>query len=228
MRVLLVTGTQPEAAWLQKALIESAHSLEHVDDLKDAIFLAGQERFDVVIVMSTDGPPYACLLAALPKLASESRGAPIIVALGATHAKERTQVLRAGGDACFCHPLSFIELHERMHALRRVSSDAVQREGQVPVCPTFDTATRELVLGVQRLYLTRRESMLLECLLRQPNLPVSRSDLIRYAWPDHDDVAASSVNLVISRLRRKLSPHYPDVHIDTLKRYGYQLTLTNG
>ncbi|CAB3724516.1 response regulator transcription factor [Paraburkholderia rhynchosiae] len=227
MRVLLVTGSQHEAAWLHNALIESAHSLERVHDLKDAIFLAGQELFDAVIVMSTESPPFACLLAALPRLASESRGAPIIVTLGAARAKERTQVLRAGGDACFCQPLSFIELHERMHALRRVSPVAVQRMGQVSVCPALDTGTREFVCGERRLHLTRREYMLLECLLRQPNIPVSRSDLIRYAWPDQDDVAASSVNLVISRLRRKLAPHYPDINIDTLKRYGYQLTLMN-
>ncbi len=227
MRVLLVTGTQPEAAWLQNALIESAHSLERVHDLKDAIFLAGQELFDAVIVMATETPPHACLLAALPKLASESRGAPIIVTLGAAHAKERTQVLRAGGDACFCQPWSFIELHERMQALRRFNPVAVQRIGQVSVFPGLESGTRELVCGERRLQLTRREYMLLERLLRQPNAPVSRSDLIRYAWPDHDDVAASSVNLVISRLRRKLAPNCPDVNIDTLKRYGYQLTLTN-
>jgi two-component system, OmpR family, response regulator len=52
---------------------------------------------------------------------------------------------------------------------------------------------------------------------------VPRDQLIRYAWPETDDVDPSSVNLVVSRLRRKLSQQLPDVRIETISRYGYQI-----
>lgn len=73
--------------------------------------------------------------------------------------------------------------------------------------------------------MTRREFLLLECLMRHPNAPVPRDQLIRYVWQDKEDVDPSSVNLVVSRLRRKLARHLPDVRIDTVSRYGYQVSL---
>jgi len=227
MRVLLVTGSQPDSDWLSKALHESAHSLQRVDDLRDGIFLAGQEVFDAVIVMSAEATPYPGLLQALPILVSEGRGAPIIVTLGAAGSQDRTRVLRAGADACFCQPLSYIEMHERMQALCRVAPATVSAEGMADVVVALDSATRELVCGEQRLDVTRREYMLLECLLRQPNAPVARNQLIRYAWPEHEDVDPSNVNLVVSRLRRKLERHAPGVQIDTVNRYGYQIVVSH-
>ncbi|MFP3644004.1 winged-helix domain-containing protein [Paraburkholderia sp. SIMBA_054] len=226
MRVLLISGSHPESAWLFKALHESAHSLQRVDELRDGIFLAGQEIFDAVIVMSSEAAPHRGLLDALPKLTRAARGAPIIITLGTdARANDRTRVLRAGADACFCHPLSFIEMHERLHALCRAIPSAAHVDATSGTTLALDSATRELVCGEQRLDVTRREYMLLECMLRQPNVPVARNQLIRYAWPEHEDVDPTSVNLVVSRLRRKLAQHASNVHIDTVSRYGYQITV---
>ncbi|MEX3927262.1 helix-turn-helix domain-containing protein [Paraburkholderia sp. BR10936] len=48
--------------------------------------------------------------------------------------------------------------------------------------------------------------------------------MIRYAWPEKEDIDASTVNLVVSRQRRKLAREGIEVRIDTISRYGYQLT----
>ncbi|WP_368741704.1 helix-turn-helix domain-containing protein [Staphylococcus aureus] len=62
-------------------------------------------------------------------------------------------------------------------------------------------------------------------MLRQINAPVARDQLIRYAWPEKEDVDPSSVNLVVSRLRRKLSDDVPQVRIETVSRFGYQVSV---
>jgi len=224
MRVLLVTGSQPDSTWLFKALRENAHSLQRIDNVRDGIFLASQERFDAVIVTATEATPYSGLLQSLSKLARASRGTPIIVTLGAASSQDRARVLRAGADACFCQPLSFIEMHERMQALCRVAT-ATASTAMASTVVALDSATREFVCGQRRLDVTRREYILLECLLRQQNAPVARTQLIRYAWPEHDEVDPSSLNLVVSRLRRKLENRTPGVQIDTVKGYGYQITV---
>jgi len=56
---------------------------------------------------------------------------------------------------------------------------------------------------------------------------VARDQLIRYAWPDKDVVDPSSVNLVVSRLRRKLEddPQKPTM-IKTVRGTGYIFTPT--
>lgn len=231
MRILFVAAQHPESAWLYKALQESAHSLQCADDLRDGAFLAAQESFDAIFLMSLEPASYAGLVEALPRFVEAAMGAAIIVVLGQSSAQVRTQTLRAGADACFGQPFSFIEMHERLQALRR---NAVSRGlqdvpsmaavGAASTALALDPLTRELVGAQGRLAVTRREYLLLECLMRQPNAPVPRDQLIRYAWPEKDDVDPSSVNLVVSRLRRKLAQHLPDVHIETVSRYGYQIT----
>jgi CheY-like chemotaxis protein len=121
MRILFVAAPHPESAWLYKALQESAHSLQRAEDLRDGAFLATQEAFDAIVVMSLDPPSYAGLLDALPQFVEAGAGAAIIVVLGQSGAQDRTRALRAGADACFGQPYSFIEMHERMQALRRTA-----------------------------------------------------------------------------------------------------------
>jgi two-component system, OmpR family, response regulator len=230
MRILFVAMPHPESAWLFKALQESAHSLQRAEDLRDGVFLAGQEPFDIVVVMAFESGLYPALLAALPQFVEVAGGAAIIAVLGQSQAQDRARALRAGADACFGHPYSFIEMHERMQALRRSSASRAATHDLSAATPavatlTLDPQTRELVEGARRLVVTRREYLLLECLMRQINAPVPRDQLIRYAWPEKDDVDPSSVNLVVSRLRRKLTQQLPDVQIETVSRYGYQITI---
>jgi DNA-binding response OmpR family regulator len=227
VRILLVTSPHPEAAWLHKALQESGHSLQRADDLRDGQFLASQEAFDAIVATALEPGSDAALIDALPRFVTDGGGAALVVLLGQASASERIRALRAGADACFGAPYSFLELHERLQALQRLG---VPREADGPLAAaaassTFDALSRELKDGKLRLAVTRREFLLLECLMRSPNAPVPRDQLIRYVWQDKEDVDPSSVNLVVSRLRRKLARHLPDVKIDTVSRYGYQVTL---
>ncbi|ASV99834.1 winged helix-turn-helix transcriptional regulator [Paraburkholderia aromaticivorans] len=233
MRVLFVGPAHPEAAWLFKALQESAHSLQRADELRDGVFLATQEPFDVIVLMVLECRFYSALLEFIAEIAAAGSGAAILVLLGAATAQDRTRVLRAGADACLCQPYSFIELHERMQALQRMGvgrgamggSSSFASVPNAVAGPSLDAATRELVFEGRRVAVTRREFLLLECLIRQVNAPVARDQLIRYAWPEKEDVDPASVNLVVSRLRRKLSVDLSEVRIETVSRFGYQVSV---
>jgi DNA-binding response OmpR family regulator len=237
MRILLISPCHAEGAWLQKALQESAHSLQRAEELRDGLYIAGEESFDAVIAVALDGAMLPELLTLLPRFAQATSGATIIAVLGIeASAQARSQLLRAGADACFRYPFSFIEMHERMLALLRTggapvahmtmnASGAQTLADSDAIAPLLDASTREIVEGARRAELTRREYLLVECLLRQPNMPVPRDQMIRYAWPEKDDIDPSTVNLVVSRLRRKLEREAIELRIETISRYGYQLTL---
>ncbi|AOJ19202.1 transcriptional regulator [Burkholderia cenocepacia] len=224
MRILLVTSPHPEASWLHKALQESGHSVPRADDLRDGLFLASQEAFDAIVATAFEPGSDAALMAMLPRFVADGGGAALVVLIGDASARERIHMLRAGADACFCAPYSFIELHERLQALQRLAGPR-EAGRSIASVSAVETLSRELADGKLRLAVTRREFLLLECLMRHPNAPVPRDQLIRYVWQDKEDVDPSSVNLVVSRLRRKLARHLPDVRIDTVSRYGYQVTL---
>ncbi|WP_321958536.1 response regulator transcription factor [Burkholderia cenocepacia] len=224
MRILLVTSPHPEASWLHKALQESGHSVPRADDLRDGLFLASQEAFDAIVATAFEPGGDVALIAMLPRFVADGGGAALVVLIGDASARERIHMLRAGADACFCAPYSFIELHERLQALQRLAGPR-EAGRSIAGVSAVETLARELADGKLRLAVTRREFLLLECLMRHPNAPVPRDQLIRYVWQDKEDVDPSSVNLVVSRLRRKLARHLPDVRIDTVSRYGYQVTL---
>lgn len=224
MRVLFISTPHPESVWFFKALQESAHSLQRSDDLRDGVFLASQESFDAIVVMSVDPSSYPALLAALPEFAAAPGAPAVVVVAGIVTAQQRARMLRAGADACFGQPHSFIEMHERMLALRRTAGTVAVPGPLSSGTLALDVLTHELTDGTYRVPVTRREYLLLECLMRQISAPVPRDQLIRYAWPEKDDVDPSSVNQVVSRLRRKLMRDLPGVLIETVSRYGYQIT----
>jgi CheY-like chemotaxis protein len=113
MRVLFVGPSHPEAAWLFKALQESAHSLQRADDLRDGVFLATQEPFDAIVLMVLDAGHYSSLHELLGEFSAAGSGASIVAVLGAATAQDRTRVLRAGADACLILSLKCMSGYRR-------------------------------------------------------------------------------------------------------------------
>jgi len=229
MRILLISPPGAQADYLYKALGESAHSLQMTDDFRDGLYLASNDTFDAVLMVAPDVDAIASAEALLPPLLSQFArlaGSPVIIAvLGSASTADRIRLLRDGADACFVQPYSFIEMHERMLALRRASP--TQSAEPVATAPfRLDASTRELVAGEQRLALSPREFLLIECLLRRSNVPVARDYLSRYAWPESDSVDPLNVNHVITRLRRKFKEHGISAQLETISRFGYQLTMS--
>jgi two-component system OmpR family response regulator len=226
MRILFVSPQHRESAWLCKAFRESAHSLRCSNTLRDGILTASKESFDAIVLMIVDPSSYSEVTTALPQFESTADGAVIVAVLGPAKSADRIATLRAGADACFTHPYSYIEMHERMQVLHRTATDRNRRD-QLPTPLRLDPQTRELVDGHRRLPLTKREYLVLECLLRQFDAPVRHDELLRYAWPEKEDIDLTTVSPLIWRLRRRLKEHLPDVNIATVSCYGYQLTRTS-
>jgi two-component system, OmpR family, response regulator len=220
MRVLLACPSDVERAYLLKALIESLNSIEVVDDVDYALTIAALEPFDSVILCVSAADSYEALAAPVERLSRLSYTPSIIVMLARADREQRVRLLRAGADVCFVQPWSVLEIQERMLVLQRTAPAwSRQRSSSVQL----DPLTRELVEARQRVLLTHREYLLLECLLYDADAPVMRERLIRYAWPEKDSVEPASVNLVVSRLRHKLQSHGLRARIETVNRLGYRL-----
>ncbi|WP_296650839.1 response regulator transcription factor [Paraburkholderia sp.] len=222
MRILLVSPPRTQGAWIARSLHEHAHSLKEVPAIDDGIFWAGEETFDAAILVASHEQPMSALCGALPRLAHSMAGRAILAVLDRqAGSPDRSAALRAGADACLCTPVSSIELHERLIAFQRTAryAGASARTAQ-----TADDALASRMLDdAQRAGLTRREFLLLKCLLRQANHPVARDDMIRYVWSGREDVDPSTINRAVSRLRSKLGQRSCVARIETIAGYGYRL-----
>ncbi|SKD04661.1 two component transcriptional regulator, winged helix family [Burkholderia sp. CF099] len=222
MRVLLVSPARAEHAFLYKALRESAHSVQSTDDIRDGLYLGTLEPYDAILVVALVDETLESLSGLLPEFAKLPGSPAVIVITGNASAGERAQLLRSGADACFVTPYSFIELQERLRALQR-GPTGLSNDSNTQATIRLDPSTREAIEGKYRMSLSKREFLLIECLLRQVNLPVPRDQLIRYAWPEKESVDPASVNLVVARLRKKLAQQGFAAQLETVSRYGYQL-----
>jgi DNA-binding response OmpR family regulator len=226
MRILFIPCRHPHSAWLLNALQQSGHSVQRAEDLPDGILLAAQEVFDAVVATALDPLAHSALIAGLSALASAAGPAAVVTIIRQSAPAERVRILHAGAAACLCLPFSFTELHERLHALHR-PREAQRVQSQLAQHGLkLDMASHALSFDDICVAVTRHEGLLLECLIRHFNSPVPHNQLIRYVWPDAEYIAPSNVNLAVTRLRQKLAVGLPCVHIETVKRYGYQLTIS--
>jgi DNA-binding response OmpR family regulator len=71
--------------------------------------------------------------------------------------------------------------------------------------------------------LTKKESELLECLMRHPDKVLSAHVIAQELWNIEFDVSSNVVERHVSRLRAKLDVHPSSHRIETLRGWGYRL-----
>ncbi|MCE4566367.1 winged helix-turn-helix transcriptional regulator [Maribellus sp. CM-23] len=90
----------------------------------------------------------------------------------------------------------------------------------------FDLHKMELILGPERTELTGKESELLFLLYSKVNTTVNRNDILKEVWGDEGDYIGRTLDVFISRLRKKLEAD-PTLKIINIRGIGYKLTMEN-
>lgn len=90
----------------------------------------------------------------------------------------------------------------------------------------FDAINMELKLNDQKVVLTGKESELLHLLYNSLNKPVERETLLEKVWGDQGDYIGRTLDVFISKLRKKLDGD-SNVKIINIRGVGYKLVLNN-
>ena len=150
---------------------------------------------------------------------------PIIFITALDGENHMVKGLNIGADDYIVKPLSMKTVKARVNAvLRRVyphgmrdgmsETDTVCYEGIV-----LDLRAKTISLDHQELPCTKLEFELLSFLLQHPGAVYSREDLLKYCWPMDTCVLDRTVDVNITRLRKKLGPY--GKQIKTRVGYGY-------
>jgi len=133
---------------------------------------------------------------------------------------ERVSGLSLGADDYLAKPFHFPELVLRIRALARRQPTAharILRAAGIELDPLHHNATRD----GRRLDLSVKEFAVLEALMRAEHAVISAEDLLQQVWDENADPFTKTVQVTISRLRRKLGD--PTV-IETIPTVGYRIT----
>lgn len=133
--------------------------------------------------------------------------------------------LRAGADDYLTKPFGMQEFLARIEALSRRSRTVV-----VPASLDYgdlkiDLVQRRVRLKNELIDLTPQEFSLLYVLAQAGGMPLSRSELLRKAWPDEIDNHRTVDTHVLS-LRKKIEvdPRQPNL-IQTVRNVGYRFNI---
>jgi DNA-binding response OmpR family regulator len=136
---------------------------------------------------------------------------------------DRVTGLTLGADDYLPKPFHFPELVLRIRALARRKPAAQPRilhAAGIELDPLRRTVTRH----GHPIDLSVKEFAVLETLLRAAPTVLSAEDLLAQAWDENADPFTKTVQVTISRLRRKLGDPPP---IQTIPGIGYQITDTS-
>jgi DNA-binding response OmpR family regulator len=145
---------------------------------------------------------------------------PILMLTARAETEDRVEGLDSGADDYLVKPFERTELLARIRALLRrrpPRGSAALSVGDLRLNPD----TREVTRGGREIELTNREFELLEYLMRNERLVISRERLLDEVWGYDPMAATNTIDVFISNLRRKLEAGGEDRLLHTKRGAGY-------
>jgi DNA-binding response OmpR family regulator len=218
-RVLVVEDDGDIAGVLRRSLDKEGYDVLVAGDGETALDQAGVFQPDAVV-----------LDLGLPKLDGvevcrrlrDGGDVPILILTARDALDARVEGLDSGADDYLVKPFEREELLARLRAILRrrpPRGSASLVFGDLRLNP----ATREVTRGERELELTAREFELLEHLMRNERIVVSRQSLLDEVWGYHPFAETNTVDVFISNLRRKLEQGGEPRILHTVRGAGYVL-----
>ena len=132
-----------------------------------------------------------------------------------------------GADDYLTKPFSFVVLVARLKALARrgaTARPAVLRAGDL----TLDPGRHRVTRGGTEISLTPREFAVLEYLVRNPDVALSKTAILQAVWDDAFDGDVNIVETYVSYLRRKIDTPFGRSSIRTIRGAGYLFSPDGG
>jgi DNA-binding response OmpR family regulator len=221
LRVLVIDDDVRLFDLLKSYLSQNDVDLLHARDGREGLGELERSVFDAVLLdvmmPGLDG------VETLRKIRERSR-VPVIMLTARGDESDRVVGLELGADDYVAKPFSPRELLARIRAvLRRAQPDA-QSERLAAGGVTVDVAARKAEVDGQSVDLTGLEFDILVALVRRAGRVVPRGALLAEAGRDDVTVSERTVDVHISRLRKKLGddPRSPQ-RIRTVRGVGYVL-----
>ena len=225
VEVLLVEDDEAIGDLVKYNLERQGFSVDWVLDGKEALERLKEKKYDIIILdlmlPSVDG------LELCQKVRQEGKNkeTPIIVLTALGDEDTKVKGFAAGADDYVTKPFSVKELLARIEAvLRRVGyskKDVLEFEGIVE-----NKKSKTVTVDGKPIYLTKTELQLLEFFLEHPEQLFTREELLENIWGADHNETTRTVDVYISRLRKKLGNK--GKYLKTLPRLGYKLTREGG
>ena len=222
VRVLVVEDDEEIAQVLQRSLRMEGYDVKIATDGVRALEEAHAYLPDIVVLDL--GLPRLDGIDVAKRLREDGDDVPILILTARDALEARVEGLDVGADDYLVKPFERQELLARLRALLRRRPPrgmAPLRVGDLMLNPD----THEVTRGDRRIDLTQREFELLEYLMRNERLVISRQKLLDEVWGYDPFSITNTIEVFVSNLRRKLEAGGEPRLLHTVRGAGYVLRV---
>lgn len=216
MRILLIEDDAVLGAAVRDQIAGDGHSVDWVQRLDAAEHAMAGVPYDLVLLdlMLPDGRgiPF------LRRLRARGAATPVIILTALDQVSDRIEGLNAGADDYLVKPFDLAELSARIGSVARRyggNPNPIVEHGHLQI----DLAARSIRRDGRPVTLTAREWALLEAFLSRPGQLLSKAQLEEKLYAFEDEVESNTIEVHVSRLRKKLGTAI----IETERGLGYRL-----
>ena len=222
MKLLIVEDEPHLLSIIRRGLSENDNEVSVAQNGTTALEMILNEDFDVVIldIMLPDING----IEICKKLRAEKNFVPILLltALGTT--ENIVTGLNSGADDYLVKPFKFTELEARIAALARRSNQKHQPNSLIQIDDLeIDNRAKSVKRNGEVIQLTAEEFKLLQYLANNPEIILSREQILDNVWGISFDMNTNVVDVYINYLRNKIDKPFQNKLIHTIKGLGYIL-----
>ena len=166
-------------------------------------------------------------ISVLREIRQSGNSVPVLMLTAKDTISNRVDGLDAGADDYLTKPFAYDELSARVRALLRRNMKEKQTILQAAGL-SMDLAAHKVMRDGKEIILTNKEFALLEYLMRNQGVVLTRSQIADHVWDYGFDYDSNVVDVYIRYLRNKLDKGCPNPLIHTVRGYGYVLKEEQG
>lgn len=219
MRILIVEDENDLRNILEKRM-KKHYTVDACPDGESALDYLAVYTYDAILLdimlPKKDG------ISVLRELRSMKIETPVILLTAKGEIEDRVNGLDAGADDYLVKPFAFEELQARLRVLLRRSantSNNLLKVGELTLNPETQTVTRR----GERIDLTTKEYRLLEYMMYNPNVTLTRYQLEQRICDQSYMGGSNLIDVYIRYLRRKIDDAFDTEMIRTVRGAGYRL-----
>jgi len=218
MKILVIEDDKTVGQYVKRGLAEAGYHADLVGDGAEGLRLSTGGSYDLLVLDLR--LPKLSGLELLRMLRDRDNGIPVLVLTAQDAVDFKVQALKMGADDYVTKPFSLEELLARVEALGR-RPKAIAPPVLKVADLTLDSGSREVRRGGKVIELTPKEYAVLEYLMRYQGRVMPRTLITEYAWDYHFDPGTNIVDVVITRLRKKIDHGREPKLIHTVRGVGY-------
>ena len=201
MRILVVEDELELLKTLGKGLELDGYTVDLSPNGEDAMERIAIYSYDLVLLDLN--LPGVSGLEVLQNAMEYNSNLKVMILTSRGDVETKVQGLDLGAIDYMVKPFDFVELEARIRSILRRSFRIESKVLEVGDL-SFDTVRRTLIAGGREVVLTRKETLMIEYLMRNSDRIVSAEELFEHAWDTELEFQSNSLRVHLTTLRKKI------------------------